>query len=353
MIFISQKKCLGLLIFLFSIFIFNIQGQNSGKMFVVVIDPGHGGKDNGAKGAISKEKNINLKVALLLGDYIKAEHSDVKVVYTRTTDKFIALDQRSRIANKAKADLFISIHTNSNKARSPYGAETYTLGLARTDENLEVAKRENSVITLEDDYKQKYEGFDPNSSESYIIFEFMQNKHMAQSVTLASSIQKEFSKRSGRKDRGVRQAGFLVLRASSMPSVLVELGFISNRNEEKYLNSDSGQKSLAKSISAAFTQYKKEHDRKSGQLATPRSSYNKNVVLEDNVKIANPQLMDSDKIYKIQLLASDKRLSSRSAELKGYKADFYVENGMYKYTYGESSDWDEICELWRSVQKKI
>jgi N-acetylmuramoyl-L-alanine amidase len=202
------------------------------KAFTVVIDAGHGGHDAGAMGSIINEKEINLAVALKLGNLISENLNDVKVVFTRKTDRFIELDERANIANRNKANLFISIHTNSleikNKSsRLVSGTETFTLGLARTEENLEVAKRENSVILLEEDYQQKYEGFDPNSTESYIIFELMQNKYMEQSVSFASEIQKVF-KSAKRSDRGVKQAGLLVLRKASMPSVLVELGFISN-----------------------------------------------------------------------------------------------------------------------------
>lgn len=226
--------------------------QAAERNFVVVIDAGHGGKDPGARGKIINEKSINLSVALKLGKLISSKHSDVKIVYTRSTDKFVELDERAEIANRNKADLFISIHTNSvAKGNQAKGTETYTLGLARTEENLAVAMRENSAILLEDDYQQKYEGFDPNSTESYIIFEFIQNKHMQQSVAFASEIQTRFAS-SRREDRGVRQAGFLVLRKTSMPSVLIEVGFISNRDEERYLASESGQQQLAKAISDAF-----------------------------------------------------------------------------------------------------
>ena len=207
------------------------------KTFTLVIDAGHGGHDPGAIGRISKEKNINLKVALKLGKQIRQNCPDVKVVYTRDRDVFIPLNRRAEIANNAKADLFISIHTNSvAKGASVKGASTWTLGLAKSEANLEVAKRENSVILYEDDYKTRYAGFNPNSAESYIIFEFMQDKYMEESVHLASLVQKQFKNTCKRVDRGVHQAGFLVLKASAMPSILVELGFISNREEERYLN---------------------------------------------------------------------------------------------------------------------
>lgn len=229
--------------------------------FTVVIDAGHGGRDVGALGRLTNEKTINLKVALALGNLIKKNCPDVKVVYTRSNDTFVELNRRARIANKAKADLFISIHTNSTaagrKGTTAQGTETYTLGMHRAADNLAVAKRENSVITLESDYKKKYEDFDPSSSESYIIFELIQDQYMALSVDLAKKIQKQFSTTAKRINKGVHQAGFLVLREVSMPSVLIELGFINNRKEEKYLASSSGQRQLAQSIFNAFHAYYK------------------------------------------------------------------------------------------------
>lgn len=227
--------------------------------YTLVIDAGHGGKDPGAVGSISKEKNINLAVALELGKLVEANCPDVKVIYTRKNDVFVELNERANIANKAKADLFLSIHTNATAARNngPQGTETYTLGMHRAAENLAVAKRENSVITLESDYEEKYEGFDPRSSESYIIFELMQDKNMERSVKLAKLIQQQFKGTAGRIDRGVHQAGFLVLRATSMPSALVEVGYINNAAEERYLNTSDGVKAIAKSIYNAFVSYKK------------------------------------------------------------------------------------------------
>jgi N-acetylmuramoyl-L-alanine amidase len=230
------------------------------QAFTLVIDPGHGGKDAGAIGKNSKEKDINLAVALAFGEMVKANFPDVKVIFTRKTDVFVELSERANIANKAKADLFVSIHTNSlPKGRISRGTETYTLGMHKAAENLEVAKRENSVITLESNYKTHYEGFDPSSSESYIIFEFMQDQYMASSVDFARMIQKQFATTAKRINKGVHQAGFLVLREVSMPSVLIELGFINNRQEEKYLASDWGQKQLAKSIYNAFQAYYKKN----------------------------------------------------------------------------------------------
>lgn len=227
------------------------------QAFTLVIDAGHGGKDGGALGRSSKEKNINLAVALEFGRLVEQNCPDVKVIYTRKTDTFVELTERASIANKAKADLFVSIHTNAlAKGRISRGTETYTLGMHKAAENLAVAQRENSVITMETDYKTRYEGFDPKSSESYIIFEFMQDKNMEQSVKLAKEVQSQFSATAGRINKGVFQAGFLVLRETVMPSVLIELGYISTPDEETYLKSTAGQKALAKSIFRGFKKYK-------------------------------------------------------------------------------------------------
>jgi N-acetylmuramoyl-L-alanine amidase len=232
--------------------------------WVVVIDAGHGGKDPGAVGAISREKNINLAVALKAGKYISENLKDVKVIYTRKDDTFIGLAERAEVANKNKADIFISIHSNAISDKRFTGAETYVLGQSMDDANLQVAMKENSVITFEQDYQTKYEGYDPNSVESFIIFSLMQNTYLKQSTEFATMIQNQFRDRVGRKDRGVRQAGFVVLWRTTMPSVLIELGFISNPEEEKYLNSSQGQDYLASAIFRAFRDYKQTIDSRSG-----------------------------------------------------------------------------------------
>ena len=223
--------------------------------FTLVLDAGHGGKDPGALGKSGKEKNINLAVTLAVGRLVEQNLKDVKVVYTRKTDVFVELNERAAIANRAKADLFVSIHTNALPGKAQgRGSETYTLGMHRAADNLAVAKRENSAIMLEKDYESRYEGFDPKSSESYIIFEFMQDKNMERSVTLAQMIQKQF-RSAWRVDKGVHQAGFLVLRATSMPSCLVELGYITTASEEAYLTSQRGVDELAQSIYTAIKKY--------------------------------------------------------------------------------------------------
>ena len=232
--------------------------------WVVVIDAGHGGKDPGAVGAKAREKNINLSVALRTGKYISDNLKDVKVIYTREDDTYPGLAERAELANRNKADLFISIHSNALTDKRLYGAETYVLGQTMDEANLQVAMKENSVITFEKDYETKYEGFDPNSVESYIIFSLMQNTYLRQSTEFATLIQDQFRERVGRKDRGVRQAGFVVLWRTTMPSVLVELGYITNPEEEKFLMSEQGQDYLASAIFRAFRDYKQTIDNRSG-----------------------------------------------------------------------------------------
>lgn len=251
-----------LYIVLFVAFLPTVAWSNAEKRnFTLVIDAGHGGHDAGAVGAYSKEKDINLRVALAFGKLVEENCHNVKVVYTRKTDVFIPLQRRADIANNNKADLFISVHTNALPAgRLAYGSETYTLGMARANANLAVAKRENAVITLENDYKTTYQGFDPNKAESYVIFEFMQDKYMKQSVDLASCIQKQYVS-TGRPNKGVHQAGFLVLRNTSMPSVLTELGFITTPAEETYLNSQQGVMELSRSIYNGFLAYLRMHEK--------------------------------------------------------------------------------------------
>ena len=240
--------------------ILSFAASAASKKFVLVIDPGHGGKDAGALGAFSKEKDINLSVAMAFGRQVQRNCHDVKVIYTRTTDVFIGLKERAEIANKNKADLFISVHTNALPGgKQAYGMETYTLGMHRAGDNLDVAKRENAVILIEKDYKQSYQGFNPNSSESYIMFEFMQDRNMANSVDLAKMVQRETCASASRPDKGVHQAGFLVLRETSMPGSLIELGFITTPDEERLLNDKAKVENIAAGIYRAFVNYKNKY----------------------------------------------------------------------------------------------
>ena len=367
------------------------------KDFVVVIDAGHGGHDSGAVGKTAKEKNINLKVALKLGKLIEGKCNGVKVIYTRKTDVFVNLNRRAEIANEAKADLFISVHTNAlANNHTARGASTWTLGLARSSANLDVAKRENAVILYEDDYKTRYAGFDPNSSESYIIFEFMQDQFMSQSVHFASMIQQQFKSNSKRVDSGVHQAGFLVLRATSMPSVLVELGFISTPAEEKYLASEEGSSSMANSIFNAFLAYKTEQQAREASVnntpaskviaddeevkpianvkPTPKASAEKTESTKNIQQKSTASKSESSKatstkqpattkiggnktdapVFKIQFLTASAKLSSNDKRLKGLQSvDYYVENGTYKYTYGASTDYNAVRSKLKSVTTKF
>ena len=328
-----------LLLLLLFITIAPFCGNSTNEPFVLVLDAGHGGKDPGAIGRQGKEKNINLAVTLLAGRYIAEKHPDIKIIYTRDRDIFLGLYERANIANKAKANLFVSIHTNSASNRTARGPEVFTFGIDRTAENFEIAKRENSVILLEDNYEEKYEGFDPTSAESYIMFQFLQNKFVEQSIHFASIIQDELTACVNWGGRGVKQAGFLLLRQSSMPRVLIELDFISNREAENFLLSDAGQKQYARAICNAFTKYKTEYDRKNGII--PITTNTSQTTNNNENKI----------VYKVQLFSTSSELSAQSPHLKGYKADYYVENDLYKYTYGETTDRNEIAKIRQSLLK--
>ena len=228
------------------------------KVDVVVIDAGHGGKDHGTSGRIIKEKDVALKIALKLGNYIEKNVPGVKVIYTRKDDRYLSLDERADLANKHKADLFICIHANANPNNRAFGTETYVMGLHKDEGNLSVAKRENSVILLDENYEERYEGFDPNSPESYILFTLTQSAYQASSLSFAQKVEDQFKKRVGRVSRGVKQAGFLVLWRTAMPSVLIETGFLSNSLEEKFLATAEGQDLIASGIYRAFKEYKSE-----------------------------------------------------------------------------------------------
>jgi len=358
--------------------VFSCQIMAQDARFIVVLDAGHGGHDPGAMGDIAREKDINLSIVLKLGSIIERNYKDVKVVYTRKTDVYLTLQERANIVNNNHADLFICIHTNASKSSSAYGAETFTLGLAKSKANLDVAMRENSVILLEEDYKTKYKGFDPTSVESYIMFEFMQDKYIDKSVEFSSNIQKQFVSYSHRSDRGVRQAGFWVLHRSACPSVLVEVGFISNAAEERYLNSDNGQNEMATAIYNAFVLYKRNHDKMSGRqnvnlsskdLIVNKTDSNKKIsdyktdttipekiINKQNIELSTKTKVESEQtpVFKVQLLASEKKLNIKSSELKGLKdVDFFVEDGFYKYTIGAEKEYKEILKIKAGLAAKF
>ena len=413
------------------------------KRFILVIDPGHGGHDAGAVGKITKEKTINLNVALAFGKLVEQNCPDVKVIYTRKTDVFIPLHTRADIANRNKADLFISIHTNAlPKGRISRGLETYTLGMHRAADNLAVAKRENEVILYEKDYKQRYQGFDPNSSESYIMFEYMTDHNMAQSVELAKFVQRRTCASAGRQNKGVKQAGFLVLRETSMPSCLIELGFISTPDEERFLDSSAGVSQLGRGIYQAFVDYKRKYDtnpsvsykeepqqqevktpvvapetpkqeviqetkkedkkesrkerkrrkkeaeeKADSAVAEKAAAVEKSAEKKDTVvlpapvpapavkpvpsvkpvpevkpvpavkpvaPVEKPVATSSAPVFKVQILASSSKLSPSSPQLKGQQnVDSYEEGGLYKFTVGASTDYNEIYQLRKSLLDKF
>lgn len=375
--------------------------------FTLVIDAGHGGHDAGALGAISKEKNINLAVALRFGKYVEQKMPDVRVVYTRKTDVFIPLHERANIANRANADLFISVHTNALPAgKIARGFETYTLGMHRAKDNLDVAMRENSVISMEKGYQQTYQGFDPKSSESYIIFEFIQGKNMERSVELARMIQRSVCDGANRPDKGVHQAGFLVLRETSMPSCLIELGFITTPDEENLLNNDGRVDDIAKGIYEAFAKYKNKYDKRvsvpyrasekevtSVPKIVPdtyRQTERRSVSSDTTARTGKPQVQkttarnvvrntEANKVgtnkveakpatkpvtkptevkgapvFKLQIFVSSRTLRKGDAHFKGETDyDSYQEGGMVKYTMGASTNYNEIYRLRKSLLEKF
>ena len=332
------------------------------KRFTLVIDPGHGGHDAGARGAISMEKNINLTVALRFGKYVEQNMPEVRVIYTRKQDVFIPLHERANIANRANADLFISVHTNALPAgKVARGFETYTLGMHRAKDNLDVAMRENSVISMEKGFEQTYEGFDPKSSESYIIFEFIQGKNMERSVELARMIQRSVCDGACRPDKGVHQAGFLVLRETSMPSCLIELGFITTPDEERLLNDNAKVDDIAKGIYEAFAKYKNKYDRSVSvpYRAAERQESTLPKIVPDSYKAAPaakkavPAPKDAP-VFKLQIFVGNRNLRKGDAHFKGEtEFDSFQEGNLVKYTLGASTNYNEIYRLRKEKMEKF
>jgi N-acetylmuramoyl-L-alanine amidase len=316
--------------------------KTNGK-WVIVIDPGHGGRDPGAIGSYSKEKNINLAIALKTGEYIQNNIKDVIVIYTRDKDSTVDLLDRPKIANKNNADLFISIHTNWASSKNVFGSETYIMGLAKDQQNLEVAMKENAVILLEEDHSAKYQDFDPNSPESYIMFTLMQNVFQKQSTDLASRIQTQFSERVNRKDRSVKQAGFWVLFNTTMPSVLIETGFITNLAEEKYLNSKQGQDYIASAIYRACKDYINDIDSKSSI-----SVQNTETTKEPAPDIASiPEKI----IFMVQIVTSSSRTEIKPGNFKGIKDIIEINaQDRYKYASGQFDDYSEAVKYRKKIE---
>lgn len=395
-----------LLLFIFLIISLVSSAADANRKFTLCIDPGHGGKDTGAPGSKSVEKNINLSVALAFGRYVERNCPDVTVVYTRKTDVFIPLYERAEIANRKKADLFISVHTNALKGNhSMRGFETYTLGDGRSHakkENLEVAKRENSVILLEKDYQQHYVGFDPNSPESNIMFEFIQDKNLTRSIEFAKMLQTHVCRAANRPNKGVHQQNLAVLRLTSMPACLIELGYISTPEEERMLNDKAQVDNMARGIYNAFVQYKNKYDTRmtvpyktiSDPISeTPEpvqttgtdntdmqaSADNPNKDNADNT--ANPErnpkpsrtnnaekkpaktqtvarptgIIDKTQpVFKVQIIAAQRQLKAGDHNFRGLEGcEFYQENGMVKYTYGASNNYNEIYHLRKAILDKF
>ena len=334
----KATKCLFFLCF-FSFFVSTFYGQTSENKFVVVLDAGHGGKDPGTNGNGYIEKDIALNITLKVGKSLE-KHKDIKVLYTRTTDVFLELRERAEFANDAYANLFVSIHCNSVSSSAPYGVETFVLGLHRNEDNLKVAMRENSVIYLEDNYEVTYNGFDPNSPESYIGMMLMQAEYLDQSILLAANIQKNFTDVLHRKNRGVKQAGFLVLRETYMPSVLVETGFLSNDKEGKYLHSSKGQNEMSEAITKGIISYKNSIDLNIVETAGMNENPEAQAQSFKNI------------VFKVQLAASSRKLETKPYNFKGLEGISRSKEGnLYKYYYGDTSDYLEIQEKHRKAKE--
>lgn len=318
------------------------------KVQIVVIDAGHGGRDPGAPGRNVNEKDIALKIALKAGQYIEENVENVKVIYTRKTDEFVPLYKRAQIANDNKADLFISIHVNANTSTRPYGTSSHVLGLHRAEENFDVAVRENSVIMLEEDYETTYQGFDPDSEESYVIFSVMQNTYLNQSIEFASYVQDQFRDRAKRKDRGVKQQGLLVLARSAMPGVLIETGFITNPEEEKYLMSEYGQDIIASAVYRAFYQYKNRIEERSRFTKAPDKE---EVVKDRQTDSASPSATD-DITFRIQVASSRSNVDTNPSAFKGYHhVKVYKQGRWYKYTVPGDTDYEKALEQCSMVKR--
>ena len=363
------------------------------RKFTLCIDAGHGGKDTGAPGSISVEKNINLNVALAFGRYVERNCPDVSVVYTRRTDVFVPLYERAEIANRRKADLFISVHTNALRGNHTMrGFETYTLGDGTShakETNLEVAKRENSVILLEKDYQQHYVGFDPNSPESNIMFEFIQDKNLTRSIEFAKMIQTQVCRAANRPNKGVHQQNLAVLRLTSMPACLIELGYISTPSEERLLNSKDQVDNIVRGLYNAFVQYKNKYDtgmtipykpisdpapepqagtriernadaddsKVAEAPAETRSTDNNPVqasAKQQPPKVPTGKVDNARPVFKVQILVSQRRLKPSDQNFKGLEGcDSYEEAGMQKYTYGASNNYNEIYRLRKEILDKF
>jgi N-acetylmuramoyl-L-alanine amidase len=381
-IIISKRSFATILAFFSIILIISGQGNLNNSDYsvdTIVIDPGHGGKDPGTSGIYAKEKDVVLSIALKLGEYIETRLANVKVIYTRTTDEYVTLHERANIANSHNADLYISIHANGMPGReAAYGTETYVLGLHRAEENFEVAKRENSVILLEDDYSTRYEGFDPHSPETYIMLALMQKVYFGHSINFARYVQDQFRERAHRKDRGVKQQGLLVLAQSAMPAVLIEVGFLTNPEEEQYLISEVGQDYIASAIFRAFREYKNTIE--SGNIiaklnnsgghhyydSVSYKSYGNELISRNNQDNPIPDSNNPEDVsykivkrnpdifFKVQVTASTNPIPLNSDVFKNFSEiqEFHISE-IYKYAVGKKETYEEIVEYSKSVKSRF
>jgi N-acetylmuramoyl-L-alanine amidase len=334
------RSLITILIFLF------VAWGHTVQAYTLVIDPGHGGKDPGAVGKRSYEKNLNLTLAKKVGEKISSQYADVKVVYTRSDDTFVPLQQRADIANSNHADLFLSIHTNSSESKEPKGLETFILGTDKMEKNLDVAMRENAVMMLESDYKTRYQGFDPNSIDSYIMFELMQNSYLDQSLQFATLVQQECVKRLQRYDRGVRQAAFWVLLKTACPSILFEMGFVSSPEEERVLLQDDEMDKMAQAIADAFGAYTRKHKQVAKEVQ--KKAMQKESV--QNGKQVRKEVPPKTTYYAVQIFASQKPLELTAPQFKGQKCKYIRVSGWYKYYTAEDTDRAKVEEKMQKLK---
>ncbi len=337
--------------------------QKGSKIRTVVIDPGHGGKDPGAVGKYAKEKDIVLAVALKTGNYIQKNLPDVKVIYTRSRDEFVELHRRAAIANENNADVFISIHCNASKSKQAYGAETFVMGEHRSEANLEVAMLENKAILFEENQEEEYGGFDPANTAAYIALNLVQSDHKAQSISLAQKVQQQFTERVGRKDRSVQQAGFLVLYRTTMPSILIELGFITHPSEEAFLRSDEGQVYMASAIYRAFREFKTEYELENASpLRQQLEQATREVEARNNVNNPKPPAQSevikpvvtkkSNVVFRVQIATYQNKIELTDKRFIGLESLWsYFHNGFWKYTSGSFTDHEDALKHLEKLKK--
>ncbi|MBC8266082.1 MAG: N-acetylmuramoyl-L-alanine amidase [Flavobacteriales bacterium] len=352
---LNLKRIIGVFLLIITI-VFTAKSQNANNgIKKIVIDPGHGGKDPGNLGTGRykiTEKHIALDISLLFGKYVNESFPEIEVIYTRTTnEEYPTLKERTELANKVKADLFISIHCDAFTNPNAYGAGVFVMGMSKLKANMDIAMKENAVIYLEDDYKQNYDGFDPNTPESYIVFSLTQNTHLGQSLQIAEEVEEQFSSRANRKSRGVKQAPFYVISRANMPSILIECGFLTNPKEEDYLNSKEGKVYLASAIFRAFRSYKMSIDQASVQIENKEAPKNK----KENKKVVEKREVNTKPspkiIFKVQIGTYLKNMTNTKKFLEINTEEIII-HGTYKYFVGNTSSKVEADKLRKSMVEK-